>query len=110
MRLPSGSLTIEMRAVVPSVTGARRFAAAVRQHEGVLLVDLEDLEGDVAPALARRRSVCRRIGESAPTISRLSPPRNAAPPSRALRPAPAPRCRSAVGGQVAHGQPHADLA
>ena len=36
MRLPSGSFTIEMRAVVAERHRRDGLAAAVRQHEGVL--------------------------------------------------------------------------
>ncbi len=87
-----------------------RLAAAVGQHEGVLAVDLEDLEGDVAPAAGPRPQVGRgRVGallDDQQALAGRGTPRR---PPRALRPGPAPRCRTADAPPGAHRQPHADL-
>jgi hypothetical protein len=49
IQFPSGSSTIEIRAVVPARFRCRRFAGTGRDHSGTNLIHLEDLNGNVAP-------------------------------------------------------------
>ena len=60
IQLPSGSSTIEIQAVLPSITGDA-LAAAMRQNVRVLAIDLKYLKRDVAPALAVEGGIVGRI-------------------------------------------------